>query len=256
MFRRVLLLLLITTSVGADAQQNHRGNEKPSEFKVPVAYRDRLSKATQAVVVSTPDWNNVDGTLVRFEKHNGQWRQIGEKTPVVVGKSGLGWDALVAPVDAASTTKREGDGRSPAGIFAISELGGFDSSRSLTKMSYRQITESTECVDDVKSRSYNKVTDRNAKPSPDWDSSEKMRTIDVYRLMAVVDYNDRKVPGAGSCIFLHIWSGPGKGTAGCTAMDEKNLQILADWLDENKHPVLIQFPASTYQLLRNSWQLP
>jgi D-alanyl-D-alanine dipeptidase len=83
-----------------------------------------------------------------------------------------------------------------------------------------------------------------------------MRTIDVYRLMAVVDYNDRKVPGAGSCIFLHIWSGPGKGTAGCTAMDEKNLQILADWLDENKHPVLIQFPASTYQLLRNSWQLP
>jgi L,D-peptidoglycan transpeptidase YkuD (ErfK/YbiS/YcfS/YnhG family) len=83
-----------------------------------------------------------------------------------------------------------------------------------------------------------------------------MRTIDVYRLMAVVDYNDRKVSGAGSCIFLHIWSGPGKGTAGCTAMDEKNLQILADWLDENKHPVLIQFPASTYQLLRNSWQLP
>jgi len=220
----------------------------------PVPYLDRLTQATQAIVVTTPDWDSVDGTLLRFEKHDGQWLSVGDKFPVVVGKSGLGWDALVPPTDTNSPVKKEGDGRSPAGIFAITELGGFNSSRPNARILYFPITENTECVDDVKSRSYNKVTNRIA--TSDWDSSEKMRTIDVYRLMAIVDYNDRKLPGAGSCIFLHIWSGPGRGTAGCTAMQEKDLQDIADWLDAKQHPVVVQFPAPVYQRLRKLWQLP
>jgi D-alanyl-D-alanine dipeptidase len=256
------MLLLITTlaiipyCTHADAQQKEQRSDNRTKFKVPAVYRDRLSHASQAIVVTTSDWNSVNGSLVRFEQHNGRWQQVGDKFPIVVGKSGLGWDALVPPTDSTSPMKEEGDGRSPAGIFVISELGGFAPPRPDSRMPYVQITENTECVDDVKSSSYNKVTDRSATPHPDWDSAEKMRTIDVYRLLGVVDYNDHKVPGAGSCIFLHIWGGPGNGTAGCTAMDEMNLQDLANWLDADKHPVLIQFPGPTYRLLRNSWQLP
>jgi hypothetical protein len=40
-----------------------------------------------------------------------------------------------------------------------------------------------------------------------------------YALGAVVAHNSTPpVPGAGSCIFLHVWESPVTPTAGCTAM--------------------------------------
>jgi D-alanyl-D-alanine dipeptidase len=208
------------------------------------------------IVVTTPGWNNVDGTLRRFAKHDGHWQPVGDKSPIVVGKSGLGWDGITEILSApAQPIKKEGDGRSPAGIFKITELFGFDPSLD-AKLAYRPLTEFIECVDDASSQSYNQIVDVKDIPHPDWNSSEKMRTIDVYRLGAVVDYNSPKVPGAGSCIFLHIWKGPGHGTAGCTAMEQASVQEVTSWLDEKKNPIIIQLPAPLYDRLRESWKLP
>jgi D-alanyl-D-alanine dipeptidase len=57
----------------------------------------------------------------------------------------------------------------------------------------------------------------------------------------VVNHNhiDEKgaVPGAGSCIFIHIKKVP---TAGCTVMNEKEIKEIIRWLEPKKNPLLIQ----------------
>jgi D-alanyl-D-alanine dipeptidase len=257
----ILLLLIAIAFMPADAQKKKAAKKAapakpPATLPVPEPYRDILANAQQAVLVTTPGWNNVDGTLQRFEKKDGHWERDGEKVPIVVGKSGFGWDGITEPPPAsAQPIKKEGDGRSPAGIFKITELFGFQSSLD-SKVPYRPLTESVECVDDASSQSYNQIVDRKEIPNPDWNSSEKMRTIDVYKVGAVVDYNSPKVPRAGSCIFLHIWKGPGHGTAGCTAMEENHVQEIIQWLDEKRQPILIQLPQPMYDRVREIWQLP
>jgi D-alanyl-D-alanine dipeptidase len=258
----VIVLVVAITFMSADAQKKRPATRPSPKTKaeasvsLPEPYRDLLGETQQLLLVTTPGWNSVDGTLRRFEKQDGAWKSVGDSFPVVVGKSGLGWDGITDRPSAKSfPIKKEGDGRSPAGVFKITDLFGFASSFD-GKLSYTVLTESTECVDDSSSSAYNQIVDRKQIPNPDWNSSEKMRTIDVYKLGAVVDYNSPKVPGSGSCIFLHIWKGPGHGTAGCTAMEESHVQELSTWLDASKHPVLVQLPAPIYQSLKQAWQLP
>jgi len=64
------------------------------------------------------------------------------------------------------------------------------------------------------------------------------------------------VPGAGSCVFLHVWSGPGSWTAGCTAMEQEQLELILAWLDPAKRPLLVQLPAAQYKRLMKPWNLP
>ena len=257
----IALLVVATTLISANAQ-NKKAKKPTTAAKaeaplpVPEPYQELLEKAQQMLVVTTPGWNNVDGTMRRFEKQDGKWQPVGGAFPIVVAKNGLGWDANTeVPAAISAPMKKEGDGRSPAGVFKITELFGFEPAMQ-AKLPYQPLTESIECVDDANSMAYNQIVDRKDIPNPDWDSSEKMRTIDQYQIGAVVDYNSPKVPGAGSCIFLHIWKGPGHGTAGCTAMDEEKVQELANWMDEKKNPILVQLPAAIYERVRMSWQLP
>jgi len=220
----------------------------------PNSWRRLLNQSQQALLVTTPGWNSVSGTLRRFEKTAGVWKQIGETIPIVVGKNGLAWDLALAQVT--EPTKKEGDGRSPAGIFPIGREFGFDLSNASHGLGYLPLTDRTECVDDVKSRHYNSLVNRNEVPAPDWDSSEKMREVPGYKYGAVVDYNSKPIKGAGSCIFLHIWSGPEHGTAGCTAMEESSLRLVLESLDRRKHPILVQLPEPVFKSLRQRWRLP
>jgi L,D-peptidoglycan transpeptidase YkuD (ErfK/YbiS/YcfS/YnhG family) len=65
------------------------------------------------------------------------------------------------------------------------------------------------------------------------------------------------VPGNGSCIFLHIWRGPGQGTAGCTAMPEQNLKEIIHWLNsKSSAALLVQLPRPEYDRLKPLWNLP
>jgi D-alanyl-D-alanine dipeptidase len=153
--------------------------------------------------------------------------------------------------------KKEGDGKAPAGVFRLSTAFGFAGTAPGLKMPYTSLTPTVECVDDVNSRRYNLIVDRNRVSNVDWRSSEKMRAVDGYRWGVVVDHNaSPPVAGRGSCIFLHIWAGPEKGTAGCTAMEQPNLEAMLRWLDAKKNPLLVQLPEAEYTRLRSLWKLP
>ena len=174
------------------------------------------------------DWNAVEGQLQRYERATPRetWSQVGEPTSIVVGKNGLGWGIGVIATDdpevrsASDPVKKEGDGKAPAGVFALGTAFGYASQppRGL-KMPYLSLTASIECVDDAGSKYYNRVVDHSA-VVPDWNSSEHMRsTGELYRWGVVVGHNgiasevngNPSTPGGGSCIFLHIWRSPGTG---------------------------------------------
>src|SRR2546423_236121 len=220
-----------------------------------------LSRARQLVLVTTRDWDAVQGTLRRFERKNAKakWQPVGAAVPVVVGRGGLGWGAGLNARTGEGPSKKEGDGKAPAGVFKLGPAFGFGTTAeaSWVRMPYTPLTESVECVDDVSSRRYNLIVDRDAVRDVDWKSSERMRSVEGYRWGVVVEHNStRPAPGRGSCIFMHIWAGPEKGTAGCTAMEQPNLEELMRWLDAKKRPLLAQLPEAEYARLRAAWKLP
>ena len=232
--------------------------------------RDAFASSTQLIVVTTPDWNAVDGRLQRYERSSPHeaWSPVGDSVAIVVGKHGMGWGAGVIAIDdgrsAGNPVKKEGDGKSPAGVFALGKAFGYaPEALSGSKLKYLELTPSIECVDDVNSKQYNRIVDR-SKVAVDWKSSEHMRdTGEAYRLGIVVDHNGIAGPatkppvrGGGSCIFLHIWQGPGHGTAGCTAMAPNDLEALLRWLDPKRKPLLVQLTAQEFARVMKPWGLP
>jgi D-alanyl-D-alanine dipeptidase len=218
-----------------------------------------LARSRQLVVVTTRGWDDVPGVLRRFERKGGAWTQVGKDVDVAVGRNGLGWGAGLSDTSAeAGPQKKEGDGKAPAGLFALGPAFGFEPARAAwLRLPYTPLTPSTECVDDTSSARYNLIVERDKVKAVDWNSSERMRSVEGYRWGLVVRHNAAPaVAGRGSCIFLHVWAGPGKGTAGCTAMEEGNLTELLRWLDPKKGPLLLQLTEGEYARLRDAWRLP
>lgn len=219
-----------------------------------------LDGARQLVLVVTPAWDSTSGTLRRFvrDSDTDAWRPLGSVVPIVVGRTGLAWDESQVRPTASDPVKREGDGRSPAGAFALDTAFGFDIRQivSWVRLPYVQLRGGTECVDDARSVHYNTIVNRDSVARVDWSSSERMREIEQYAYGVHVAYNAPPRAGRGSCIFLHIWGGPRSVTAGCTAMELDALKSLMGWVDPQRRPMLVQLPTSAVARLREEWRLP
>ena len=237
---------------------------KPPEtpvVKVP------FDKSLQAVVVTTADWPSKTGKARLFERKDAgsKWKSIGEEFAIVVGENGVAV-AADSPTDIwqkdvtslLPLIKKEGDGRAPAGIFPLTAAFGTSTKPSALEMPYTKLGEYTECVDDAKSNFYNRIVDRMQVGNFDWKSSEKMLAVgEQYSLGLFVGYNSFPVvKGNGSCIFLHIWKDAQTGTAGCTAMERRNLERILAWTVATKNPYLIQLPEAEYKKFQKSWKLP
>jgi L,D-peptidoglycan transpeptidase YkuD (ErfK/YbiS/YcfS/YnhG family) len=216
----------------------------------------------QIVLVVTGDWNDSTGSLQTFERNRlgDDWTAVSDVIPVNVGKHGLGWGVgLHGETAGNGPVKKEGDGKSPAGVFRISEVFGYAAADSAKpfKMPYELLRSMTQCVDDAKSQYYNLLLDSSDVKNAQWNSNEVMNTSDsLYRWGAFVDHNvSPRIAGRGSCIFLHVWEGPNCPTTGCTSMEVSNLLNILRWLDPIKNPVLVQLPRKEYQRLWLSWNL-
>lgn len=172
------------------------------------------------------------------------WRAAGGPLEANVGRNGVGWGLgePALPNPGVFPDKREGDGRSPAGIFTLPWAFGTRPAAEAAgvRLPWRECTDTLRGVDDVNSRYYNRIVDEAATPDKDWDSAEIMRRPDgLYDEGIAIGHNPANRPGGGSCIFLHIWGGPGKGTAGCTALSKENVHKILQWTDPAKSPRLI-----------------
>jgi len=250
----VFAIAAVAIAVAAAAQPQ----TKPSAGQV---HRPPLTNSLQALVVVTEDWGAVGGTLQRYERSTlrSPWQPIGKAFPVVVGKKGMAWGSGLQGEAAADPVKHEGDGKAPAGVFRLgAAFGQSASTMPALRLPYLPLSEKDgiECVDDPESSHYNRLVSKQD-VEPDWKSSEKMWAEPLYEHGVVVRYNaPNPRPGAGSCIFLHIWKGAETGTAGCTAMPEADLTAVMKWLDSAKNPAIVQLPRGEYRRLRAEWRLP
>ena len=221
-----------------------------------------LDRSRQCIVVLTNNWASTTGVMYAFERigATADWKEQVRGFAVVVGKNGLGQGrGLVRSDFKGAPDKKEGDDRAPAGIFRLSSAFGYAPARSAAwvKLPYLALSKQVEGIDDPNSRFYNKLIDRSKVAKIDWRSSEQMRRDDVlYKWGVVVEHNPAAIPGAGSCIFLHIWKSSSAPTAGCTAMRESDLVRLLRWLDPAQHPILVQMPRAVYRSVRAKYDLP
>lgn len=220
------------------------------------------SESRQLVLVVTPDWNASEGRMRTFERgDDGAWRETGAAVPVAVGRSGSAWGRGLHPAQPGAQ-KQEGDGRAPAGVFAIGPAFGYAASAA-TALPYAQMQATSWCMDVPASPLYNRIVDaREVGEAAVEGSSEPMR-LDLYnrgdpryREGFVIAHNADALKGAGSCIFAHLWKRPGEPTAGCTAMAPDSMDRLYRWLDPEDAPVFALLPQAEYARLREAWTLP
>jgi L,D-peptidoglycan transpeptidase YkuD (ErfK/YbiS/YcfS/YnhG family) len=224
-------------------------------FPLPAA-EPSLDASRQCILVLAEDWTSSSGTLRLLERAAPAqpWNVARGPFPVLLGRHGLAPGGAV-PHAPAGLHKHEGDGRSPAGVFALGTAFAF--APHTTRMPFLLVKPDTVAVDDARSRYYTQIVEISAVPQPDWRSAERMRAIPHYRLGIAVEYNTTaRVADAGSCIFIHCFATPRKTTSGCTAMPEAELEALLKWLDPDAHPRLVQLPLAAYEDLRAAWRLP
>ncbi len=218
--------------------------------------------AQQMVLVTTSGWDADHGVLRRYERNASGWNLVGQAQPVMLGHSGSAWGIGLHPTQTDGPIKREGDGRSPAGVFGIGEAFGYAATTN-TALQYRATQASDYCVDVSGSPLYNKIVDtREVGEAAVSGATEPMRRDlhadgdQRYRLGFVIEHNTQGQPMGGSCIFAHLWKSSKDATTGCTAMEPPTMEALLEWLQPAKQPVFVLLPKREYLRLQVEWRLP
>ncbi len=202
-----------------------------SEDKIPDAWLPLLQEAdksgsSQLLLAFTNSAGQTRAELFCLEKASDTWRFAMPPIEAVVGRKGIAEPLL----------KREGDGKSPHGIFPIGNSFGYEVQVD-TRMPYKQVSTDDIWVDDPASSEYNRMVKKGATQAKSFE--EMKRKDEMYKLGLVVEYNTNPVtPGHGSAIFVHIWKKPFSPTAGCLAMSEEDITNLLKFLDPGKKPSL------------------
>jgi len=183
--------------------------------------------SSQLVVVKHHAIPSETVDVYALEKKGTAWTNALAPMPAVTGRNGFAADA----------DKREGDGKTPVGIYPLGLAFGYAASAEF-KMPYRQMTAQDIWVDDPDSPDYNKLKKRGETRAR---SFEDMVLPDHrYKYGIVVEYNINPViPGRGSAIFIHIWKDDKTATSGCVALSEENILKLIRWLDPARKPLIL-----------------
>lgn len=221
-----------------------------------------LSNSKQLIVVTTSHLSSSQGFLQRYQRDDvsRRWRSVGKIIPIVLGKNGLAWSVEYRKYNISSNYKIEGDNKSPAGVFTLGTAFGFKAIQSAyTKNNFVEIKPNTICVDAPGSKYYGDIVNsKNSEPS-EWIHGERMSQYrHSYEYGLLVNYNNQsgKTPGAGSCIFMHVWEASDIPTVGCTAMPKNAMLAILDWLRPEDRPVLVQLSRQQYSKLESGWGLP
>jgi L,D-peptidoglycan transpeptidase YkuD (ErfK/YbiS/YcfS/YnhG family) len=224
----VIVIGWLCLLVGCAGVMGVAGASAAASTTMPVSAARQLQthkNTGQAILVLPAGKDKTRVAIIAYEKVKESWRQI-YKMNGWIGKNGF------------ASRKREGDGKSPSGLFTIGKAFGAYPDPG-TELPYVRMTSKDVWVDDPKSPWYN--THQKLPVKGRWSSAEMMRRSDsLYDYGFVINYNTNKpVSGRGSAIFFHVASRP---TAGCTGTSRENVLKLLRWLDPDKSPVIIQNP--------------
>jgi len=228
----------------------------PAGARPAVAWAD----SAQLVLGVSDDWDDTTIELTSFNRDGATWTAVAT-WDAVIGHTGLAWGKGAhgdgAPEDRSGPVKTEGDGKSPAGVFAIGKAYGYARSAPLgASVPYTPVDGKWRCIDDPASAHYTRILDEST-VTKDWRSAETMKRRDeLYRWVVEIEHNAGATPGGGSCIFFHLWRDPEGATVGCAAMGRDEMESMIAWLDPTKKPVVVLLPRAELDALRKTWQLP
>ena len=131
-----------------------------------------------------------------------------------------------------SINKKEGDKKTPKGIFKIENLYFREDRKKkpVTLLKCIEIKKNMGWCNDVRfSKKYNKLFKIEKKVK-----HEKLKRKDYkYDLIIPIKYNfKRPIAGLGSCIFIHLTKNY-KPTAGCIALQKKDFLIMLQLINKN-----------------------
>jgi L,D-peptidoglycan transpeptidase YkuD (ErfK/YbiS/YcfS/YnhG family)/D-alanyl-D-alanine dipeptidase len=185
---------------------------------------DRLQSQQAMIVIWETEYY---ARLYLNESLNGRWKVAGQMQ-ANIGRDGMG-------------KTKEGDCKSPTGIFSLASAFGIVPPPERLRYPYRMLTEYDYWVDDSQSQLYNQWVRFKGGYWKDWGSAECLgKEAIAYKYAVIINYNTERQPGKGSAIFLHVRTGEKNPTQGCTAVSESDMFEILHWLDFAKKPVLIQ----------------
>lgn len=137
---------------------------------------------------------------------------------------------------AAAGAKKEGDGKTPSGVYDLNEGFGVNSKPSEFSGGYTKVTSDYVWVDGNASKAggYNTMQRKSQ-----GYAGESLYQTPAYDYAQVIDYNADRTPGKGSGIFLHVNTGSGK-TAGCVSVTKSHLKKIFAWEDADSQIAITQ----------------
>uniref|UniRef100_I2Q2F2 Uncharacterized protein n=1 Tax=Desulfovibrio sp. U5L TaxID=596152 RepID=I2Q2F2_9BACT len=241
-------------AVPAPAAAGSGRNPSSAGFPVP--------NCRQLVLVVAPTFEADRGTLRRFERQrpDGPWVEAGAPSPCVLGRKGLGVGRGLTP-PLAGPAKRQGDGRTPAGLFPLPLAFGYAEATAARavgiRLPYVAVTDRTACVTDPASDLFGRVVGPEARPAG-LRGQDRMVRDDRANVWGVgIGHNqDHPEAEAGSCLFVNVRPAGGPPTGGSIGCPETVAASLAAWLDPAAEPLLAVLPAKAYQERQAAWGLP
>ncbi|MFF7753247.1 L,D-transpeptidase family protein [Streptomyces sp. NPDC007971] len=164
----------------------------------------------QVVAVYGDDKDSADSTVVLYAKRGAVWQRM-RSWPAHNGKKG--W----------TTDHREGDRRSPVGVFTLSDAGGVLRDPG-ARLPY------TQTPSFAAPRSWAKSH---------WHDFDYVIAIDYNRVKGSPPNDPTRPEGEakGGSIWLHM--DHGSGTSGCVSMSRAAMEYLLRSLDPDRHPVVV-----------------
>jgi L,D-peptidoglycan transpeptidase YkuD (ErfK/YbiS/YcfS/YnhG family) len=179
----------------------------------------------QAIVV-IGEQESMKATLQLWQRSKEQDWECIENMDCVIGRGGL------------TKEKKEGDGKTPTGLYAIGTAFGTDPPPPC-EWPYRLTGPHDYWIDDPHSPDYNRWVVYEGDPDSRWKSYERL-TNPLYNRALVIRYNeDPVIAGKGSAIFFHRWAGPDQPSAGCVTVSEEQVLRVLCWLKPNRNPVFL-----------------
>jgi len=214
------LLGALAIAASASARGEHTAGCAPN-----FAGRLETGSATQLITVVARTRRSTQGSFRLWTKRGGCWRRVSGPWAAWLGGNGT------------SLAKREGDRRTPSGVFGfVPTMYGIAPSPGV-HYAYRRVVCGDWWVEDPASPSYNRFRHVRCGSAPPFHttSEDLSRSPTAYRHFAVIAYNmSPVVPGRGSGIFLHVSTG--RPTLGCVSLPLPRLVAALRWLRPSAHP--------------------
>lgn len=221
------LLLISNLSNAQVVKENEIYSISKKEIQAFLHTQEEKLNHIQQLVIALNDNNETSkAILLGLERKNKKWKIKIKAVPASIGKNGF----------ALPNEKKEGDGKSPTGLFELGQLYTYEAQVN-TNLPYIQTNSEDKWIDDPTHEDYNKPIRgfTNAKSF----EHLKLSSID-YKYCMVIEYNTHPVvKGKGSAIFFHVATPTYSPTAGCVAIKESDMEKFLLWLDPNKSKAIL-----------------